>query len=147
MSQKAQLGEFLQLKHHIFGKWDHSNLSCEKVQFERSSRHIYVQICWKYGTSSETRIIVIGSTFSFWLPIEVPNWQPRDQGGALIFQGRYHNHHNHNISTKMNSYMYTPRTLRACCSLSEFRILKIRESRARALFLYNCTWNTLRAWA
>ena len=44
---------------------------------------------------------------------------------------------------KNNSY--TPRTLRACCSQSKFRILKIRESSARALFLYNCTPNTLRA--
>ena len=33
-------------------------------------------------------------------------------------------------------------TLRACCSQSELRILKIRE---RALFLYNFTPNTLRA--
>ena len=31
-------------------------------------------------------------------------------------------------------YSYTPRTLRACCSQSEFRIFKIRESSARALF-------------
>ena len=32
-------------------------------------------------------------------------------------------------------YSYTPRILRACCSQSKFRILKIRESSARALFL------------
>ena len=39
-------------------------------------------------------------------------------------------------------------TLRACCSQSKFRILKIRESSARALFLYNCTPNISRsAWA
>ena len=36
---------------------------------------------------------------------------------------------------------YTPRTLRACCSQSKFRILKIRQSSGRALFLYNCTPN------
>ena len=34
---------------------------------------------------------------------------------------------------------YSSRTLRACCSQSELKILKICESRARALFLYNCT--------
>ena len=39
----------------------------------------------------------------------------------------------------------TPRTLRACCSQSKFRILKIRESSARALFLYNCTPNISRS--
>ena len=42
-------------------------------------------------------------------------------------------------------YSYTPRTLRACCSRSKFRILKIRESSARALFLYNCTPNISRS--
>ena len=42
-------------------------------------------------------------------------------------------------------YSYTPRTLRACCSQSKFRILKIRESSARALFLYNCTPNISRS--
>ena len=42
------------------------------------------------------------------------------------------------------SYSYTPRTLRACCSQSKFRMLKIRESSARALFLYNCTPNISR---
>ena len=31
-------------------------------------------------------------------------------------------------------YSYTPRTLRACCSQSEFKIFKIRKSSARALF-------------
>ena len=36
---------------------------------------------------------------------------------------------------------YTPRTLRACRSQSEFRIVKIRESSASAFF-YNCTPNT-----
>ena len=36
---------------------------------------------------------------------------------------------------------YTPRTLRECYSQSKFRILKMRESSARALFLYNCTPN------
>ena len=35
--------------------------------------------------------------------------------------------------------------LRACCSQSEFRILKIRKSSASALVLYNNTANTLRA--
>ena len=40
---------------------------------------------------------------------------------------------------------YTPRTLRACWSKSKFRILKIRESSARALFLYNCTPNISRS--
>ena len=35
-------------------------------------------------------------------------------------------------------------TLRACCSQSKFRILKIRES-TRALFLYNCTPNISRS--
>ena len=35
----------------------------------------------------------------------------------------------------------TPHTLLTCCSQSKFRILKIRESSARALFLYNCTQN------
>ena len=42
-------------------------------------------------------------------------------------------------------HSYTPRTLRACCSQSKFRILKIRESSARALFLYNCTPNISRS--
>ena len=40
---------------------------------------------------------------------------------------------------------YTPRTLRACCSQSNFRILKICESSAHALFLYNCTPNISRS--
>ena len=40
---------------------------------------------------------------------------------------------------------HTPRTLRACCSQSKFRILKIRESSARALFFYNCTLNNSRS--
>ena len=35
----------------------------------------------------------------------------------------------------------TPRTLHTCCSQSKFRILNIRESSVRALFLYNCTPN------
>ena len=43
------------------------------------------------------------------------------------------------------SNSYTPRTLRACCSQSKFRILKIRESSMRALFLYNCTLNISRS--
>ena len=43
-------------------------------------------------------------------------------------------------------YSYTPRTLRACCSQSEFRILKIRESSARALFLCNCNTGDLHIW-
>ena len=42
-------------------------------------------------------------------------------------------------------YLYTPPTLRTCCSQSKFRILKIRESSARALFLYNCTPNISRS--
>ena len=42
-------------------------------------------------------------------------------------------------------YSYTPRTLRACCSQFKFRILKIRQSIARALFLYNCTPNISRS--
>ena len=41
---------------------------------------------------------------------------------------------------KMDSY--TPRTLRADCSQSEFGP-KIRKCSARALFLYNSTPNTL----
>ena len=45
----------------------------------------------------------------------------------------------------LNNHSYTPRTLRACCSQSKFRILKIRESSARALFLYNCTPNISRS--
>ena len=45
----------------------------------------------------------------------------------------------------INFNSYTPRTLRACCSQSKFRILKIRESSARALFLYNCTPNISRS--
>ena len=56
---------------------------------------------------------------------------------------------NHYLVFKGNSY--TPRTLRACCSQSKFRILKIRESSARALFLYNAlrTYRAVltRAWA
>ena len=40
---------------------------------------------------------------------------------------------------------YTPRTLRACYSQSKFRILKIQESSARALFLYNCSPNISRS--
>ena len=43
--------------------------------------------------------------------------------------------------TQVNVISYTPRTLRAWCSQSKSRILKIRESSARALFLYNCTLN------
>ena len=43
------------------------------------------------------------------------------------------------------TYSYTPRTLRAYCSQSKFRILKIRESSARALVLYNCTPNISRS--
>ena len=39
----------------------------------------------------------------------------------------------------------TLRTLRACCSQSEFRMLKIGENRACALFLYKCTPNILRS--
>ena len=39
---------------------------------------------------------------------------------------------------------YTPRTLRTYCSQSESTILKIHESSARALFLYNCTANSFR---
>ena len=45
----------------------------------------------------------------------------------------------------INIHSYTPHTLRACCSQSKFRILKIRESSARALFLYNCTPNISRS--
>ena len=41
------------------------------------------------------------------------------------------------------NHSYTPRTLRSWWSQSEFRILKIRERRVRALFLYNCTLNTV----
>ena len=44
-----------------------------------------------------------------------------------------------------NDNSYTPRTLRACCSQSKFRILEIHESSARALFLYNCTPNISRS--
>ena len=40
-------------------------------------------------------------------------------------------------------HSYTPRTLLACCSQSELMILKIPESSARALFLYNCTPNKI----
>ena len=50
-----------------------------------------------------------------------------------------------NYGTDNIIYSYTPRTLRACCSQSKFRILKIRESSARALFLYNCTPNISRS--
>ena len=42
---------------------------------------------------------------------------------------------------------YTARTLHACYSQSEFRVLKIRKNNARALFLYNCTLNTLLGYA
>ena len=45
----------------------------------------------------------------------------------------------------LSIHSYTPRTLRACCSQSKFRILKICESSARALFLYNCTPNISRS--
>ena len=45
----------------------------------------------------------------------------------------------------LNLHSYTPRTLRACRSQSKFRILKIRESSAPALFLYNCTPNISRS--
>ena len=45
----------------------------------------------------------------------------------------YHYTHKHSLFV----YLYTPRTLRACCSQSELMILKICESSARALFLYN----------
>ena len=41
-------------------------------------------------------------------------------------------------------YSYNPCTLRTCCSQSELTILKICKSSACALFLYNCTPNTLR---
>ena len=43
-------------------------------------------------------------------------------------------------------HLYTPCTLRECCSQSDSRILKIRTSSVRLLFLYNCTPNTLRAY-
>ena len=50
------------------------------------------------------------------------------------------------IFTRSNTwYSYTLRTRRACCSQSKFRILKICESSARALFLYNCTPNISRS--
>ena len=48
---------------------------------------------------------------------------------------------NRDGTSRLSKDSYTPRTLRACCSQSKFRILKIRESSARALFLYNCTPN------
>ena len=41
----------------------------------------------------------------------------------------------------IQSNSYTPRTLRVCCSRSEFEIPKMRRSRASALVLYNCTLN------
>ena len=40
-------------------------------------------------------------------------------------------------------YSYAPRTLCACYDQSELTIHKIRDSSARASFLYNCTQNTL----
>ena len=49
------------------------------------------------------------------------------------------------ISHFFITYSYTPRTLRACCSQSKFRILKIRESSARAIFLYNWSPNISRS--
>ena len=39
------------------------------------------------------------------------------------------------VAHSIVTYSYTPRTLRACCSQSKFRILKIRESSARAFAL------------
>ena len=42
-------------------------------------------------------------------------------------------------------HSHTPHTQRTCCSQSKFRILKIRKSSARALFLYNCTPNISRS--
>ena len=42
-------------------------------------------------------------------------------------------------------YSFTPCTIGASCSQSELRILKIRKSSVRALFLYNRTSNILRA--
>ena len=53
--------------------------------------------------------------------------------------------HHHHWSQNCIHDSYTPRTLRACCSQSKFRILKIRESSARALFLYNYTLNISRS--
>ena len=49
------------------------------------------------------------------------------------------------MTTVNNHDSYTPRTLRACCSQSKFMILKLRESSAPALFLYNCTPNISRS--
>ena len=43
------------------------------------------------------------------------------------------------IGLALTLHSYTPCTLRACCSQSEFRLLKISQSSKRALFLYNCT--------
>ena len=40
------------------------------------------------------------------------------------------------IKSTLKGHSYTMRTLRACCSQSKLRMLKIRESSARALFLY-----------
>ena len=37
----------------------------------------------------------------------------------------------------------TPRTLHACCSQSELKILNILEGRVHALVLYNCTLNII----
>ena len=53
--------------------------------------------------------------------------------------------HSWEIPWPLKCYSYTPRTLRACCSQSKFRILNIRESSARAIFLYNCTPNISRS--
>ena len=44
-----------------------------------------------------------------------------------------------------NFHKCTLRTLYACCSQSGCRILKVWESSTHALFLYNCTPNTLLA--
>ena len=51
-------------------------------------------------------------------------------------------HHKYMINS---AHSYTPHTPHACCSQSKFRILKIRKSSTRALFLYNCTPNISRS--
>ena len=59
---------------------------------------------------------------------------------GLSFVPVYENQNQIEVVT-LKVHSYTPRTLSTCCSQSEFRKLKIRESRARALSLYNCTPN------
>ena len=74
---------------------------------------------------------------------EYAAWNPHSQGPEL----QKLDHTTFLFRNTCKYHSYTPH-VRALCSQSEFRILRICESSACALFLYNCTANTfMRAWA